>query len=118
RTTERDGEAAVEASPLLAGAAGEADDLVDAFQVHVGDARLGIAHAGTVGHVELGRPLRRLDADAGEVGEVLLDAGAALLPPGLELARETIRPTGEVAAVSVRVDHMIAKASHGCRLLT
>src|SRR5262249_16803307 len=63
--------------------------------------------------VQLGRALGLLDADAGEVGELLLDALAALLPLGLEGGGDAGLPVGQVAAVSVGVDDVGPEASHG-----
>src|SRR5262249_12704749 len=104
RAAERDGEIAVEPGPLLARAAREHDGLIDALEVHVLEARLRVGHARALQAVQLGRALGLLDADAGQVGELLLDALAALLPLGLEGGGDAGLPVGQVAAVSVGVD--------------
>src|SRR5262245_4596813 len=110
---ERDGEVAIEPGPLLARAAREHDGLIDALEVHVLEARLRVGHARALQAVQLGRALGLLDADAGEVGELLLDALAALLPLGLEGGGDAGLPVGQVAAVSVGVDDVGPEASHG-----
>src|SRR5262249_10176282 len=80
--------------------------------VHVLEARFGIGHARALEAVQLRRALGLLDADAGQVGELLLDALAALLPLGLEGGGETALPVGQVATVSVGVDDVASEASH------
>src|SRR5262249_60942089 len=114
RAAERDREIAVEPGPLLAGAAWEHDGLIDALEVHVLEARLRVGHARALQAVQLRRTLRLLDADAGQVGELLLDALAALLPLRLEGGGDAGLPVGQIAAVSVGVDDVGPEASHGC----
>src|SRR5262249_58134070 len=111
RAAERDREVAIEAGPLLAGAAREHDGLIDALEVHVVEARLRVGHAGTLEAVQLRRPLRLLDSDAWQVGELLLDALAALLPLRLHRRRDAGLPVRQIAAVAVRVADVGPEAS-------
>src|SRR5262249_42292294 len=112
RTTQRDGEVAIQPGPFLTGAAGKHDGLIDALEVHVLEARLRIRHAGALQTVELCRALGFLDSHTRQIGELLFDALAPGFPLRLELAGDALLPVGQVAAVPIGIDHMSAVFTH------
>src|SRR5262249_48063768 len=112
RTTQRDGEVAIQPGPFLTGAAGKHDGLIDALEVHVLEARLRISHAGAFQTVELCRALGFLDSHTWQIGELLFDAFAPGFPLWLELAGDALLPIGQVTAVPIGIDHMSAKFTH------
>jgi hypothetical protein len=86
--------------------------LVDPLEVHVLEPCLRVGHSRTIEAVKFCLALRHLDADSGQVGELLLDALAPLLPLRLERRRNALEPVAQIAAVTVRIDDVVAESSH------
>ena len=110
RAAEGRGEVAVEERPLLAGAARKRGRHVDAFEVHVGQARDRVAHAGPL--VETVTRAREPPAGQRKLAVVVPDPLAVLRHERLQAFRHAVLPVGLLAAVSVRIDDVEAVSAH------